>query len=263
MSEDEARHYRESGYLVRRAVFSPGEVAALREAVDAVAERVATNARRKGGGPEITIPDGHRLQFTSQSAVQWEWAAGSQEIRLIEPCDHLDPAIRELFDDARLVEPMRDAVGREAIAPFTSKLNLKRPREGSEFPWHQDFPYWFVRVGEDARDVVTAILFLDDADAGNGALRVLPGSHHAGPAPRDPDDPTKSLADPARLDVEREVVVDVRAGDVLFFGALLVHRSTANTSDRPRRALLPSFQPAGRVHWKDSPYHPEKIDELP
>jgi len=31
-----------------------------------------------------------------------------------------------------------------------------------------------VRVGEDAADVATAFLFLDDADAGNGALARLP-----------------------------------------------------------------------------------------
>ena len=252
MTKDEVRRYRELGYLVRRSVFSEEEVAALRSAVDAAAERVASRARRDESGPEIELADGHRLQLTSRSAVQWEWKPGSQAIRLIEPCDHLDPALAELFDDPRLIEPMRDAIGHEDIAPFTSKLNLKPAREGSEFPWHQDFPYWYVRVGDDAREVATAILFLDDADAGNGALRVLPRSHHDGPAPRDPDDPTKSLADPARIDASKEVVVEAHAGDVLLFGALLLHRSSANTSDRPRRALLPSYQPAGRVHWKDS-----------
>ena len=181
----------------------------------------------------------------------------------MEPCAHLHPRLAALFEDPRLVELARDALGREEVSPFTSKLNLKRAREGSEFPFHQDFPYWYVRVGEDAADVVTVMLFLDDADADNGALRVLPGSHHAGPAPRDPNDPTRSLADPARLDTSCERTLEVPAGAVVVFGSLLVHGSSPNTSPDDRRALLFSFQPAGRIPWHEAPFHPEWVEHLP
>ena len=37
---------------------------------------------------------------------------------------------------------MRDLVADEHISLFTDKLNLKRPREGSGFRYHQDSPYW-------------------------------------------------------------------------------------------------------------------------
>ena len=77
-------------------------------------------------------------------------------------------------------------------------------------------------------------------------MRVIPGSHRNGSAPRNPHDPTRFLADPSRLDVASEVVVEVPAGSVLWFGAFLVHRSSPNTSGQHRRALLPSWQPAGR-----------------
>jgi ectoine hydroxylase len=263
MTADERGAYARDGFVVRRGVFGPDELEALRGVVDAVAAGVAARATRPEGGPAIRLPDGHRIQFTRHAVVQWEWAEGSREIRLIEPCDHLHPDLRRLFGDARFVEPMRDAVGSEDVALFTSKLNLKRPREGSEFPYHQDFPYWYARVEDDARDVATAILFLDDADAENGALRVIPGSHDRGPAKRDPDDPTRSLADPRCLDPAAEVLVEAEAGSVLFFGSLLVHRSAPNRSERPRRAVLPSYQPAGRPHWRDTPYHPEWIERLP
>ena len=82
---------------------------------------------------------------------------------------------------------MKRELGTDALGPFTSKLNLKRAREGSEFPWHQDFPYWYVAAGHAAADVVTAIVFLDDATESNGAVRVIPGSHRNGPAPRNPE----------------------------------------------------------------------------
>lgn len=263
MTAEEQRRYREEGFLLRRSVFSADELRALRDAVEEVAARVAAHARRPGGGPEIRLGDGHRLQFSSRAGIQWEWAEGSQAIRLIEPADHLDARIAALFEDARMTEPMQDALDCAAVCAFTCKLNLKRPREGSEFPFHQDYPYWYVRVGEHAADVATAFLFLDDADAGNGALRVLPGSQQGGPAPRAPGDPSRSLADPTKLDTGREQIVEAPAGSLLFFGSLLVHRSAPNQSERERRALLLSFQPAGRVRWHEAPFTPERIEELP
>jgi len=251
------------GYHLEEGVIGADELERLRAVAESVAERVAKHAQREGAGPEGRLADGHRIQFSSMAGIQWEWADGSQAIRLIEPADHLDPSIDELFRDPRLTRPAQEALHTDDIGPFTSKLNLKRAREGSEFPWHQDFPYWYVAAGHDAADVVTAILFLDDSTEANGAVRVIPGSHRNGPALRDPKDPTRFLADPAHLDVASEVVVEVPAGTVLWFGAFLVHCSSPNTSGAHRRALLPSWQPAGRPRLHDLSYVPEKVEDLP
>ena len=138
---------------------------------------------------------------------------------------------------------------------------MKRPHDGSEFPYHQDYPYWYVRVEEAAGDIATAILFLDDTRISNGALRVLAGSQSRGPAPRLSAD--NSLADPARLDTRSEVIVEAPAGSLLMFGSLLVHRSSPNTSADQRRALLFSYQPAGRPDMQQAPYLPELLQRLP
>jgi ectoine hydroxylase len=262
-SADERSQWDRDGFVVRKSTFADDEIEALRNVVESVAADVAAHAHRDGAGPEAKLGDGHRIQFSSHAAIQWEWHEGSNEIRLVEPCDHLHPRLRALFDDPRIREPMRDAVGCEQLAPFTSKLNMKRAVEGSEFPYHQDYPYWYVAVGAHAADIATAVVFLDDATAGNGALRVIPGSHRLGPARRDPSDPTGFLADAASLDVEREAVLELPAGSVVLFGAFLVHRSSPNRSASHRRALLPSFQPAGRPRLQDVPYRPELVAELP
>lgn len=263
LSESERAAYARDGFVVREGVFSMAEVGELRDVAEESARRVRERAMRSGAGPEARMADGHRVQFSSRASIQWEWRDGSSEIRLIEPCQHLDPRLASLFDDPRLTEPMRDAIGREAIELFTSKLNLKRAGDGSPFPYHQDFPYWWVAVRENAADVRTAMLFLDDARASNGALRVLPGSHRRGPVPRDPLDPTRFLADPRQLDVSRERVLEVGAGSVVFFGPYLVHRSSPNESGSDRRAILPSYQPAGRPRLQGVPYRFETVEELP
>lgn len=263
LSDAERGAFARDGYLVRERAFAPAELDDLRAAIEAMVARVVAHARRPEAKGEVRLADGHRLQFSARSAIQWEWRAGSREVRLMEPFTHLDPCFAPLWSDARFVDPARDMLGVDAVAPFTCKLNLKRPREGSEFPWHQDYPYWYVRTPAHAHEIVTAVLFIDDAGAANGALRVLPGSHRAGPAPRDLREPTRFLADPRLIDARREVLVAAPAGSLLFFPALLLHRSSPNTSDQPRRAILLSFQPAGRPRQEELPWDIARLEELP
>ena len=250
------------GYLVREAVLDADECERLCAAVETVSAAVSEHATRPDAGPSATLADGHRIQLSARTAIQWEWSEGSRAIRLLEPCDHLHPELTTLFDDPRLTGPVVDELG-PTPAPFTSKLNFKRAAEGSEFPWHQDYPYWYTAIGAAAQDVITAIVFLDDATAANGALRVLPGSHRDGPVRRDPDDPTRFLTDPTALAVDTARTLEVPAGTVVWFGAFLVHCSSPNTSARHRRALLPSWQPAGRARLQTFPYDFTRVEELP
>ena len=68
---------------------------------------------------------------------------------------------------------------------------------------------------------------------------------------------------PAQIDETKSVQVDAPAGSVLYFPALLLHRSSPNTSERQRRALLLSYQPAGRERQETLPWRPELVHNLP
>ncbi len=146
ISDAERAAYVRDGYLVRQRAFDGGELAALRGAVEELIARVVARATRPEANPEVRLADGHRLQFTSQTILQWEWREGSPEVRLIEPFTHLDARFAPLWDDPRFIDPAGAMLGVDAVCPFTCRLNLKRPREGSPFPWHQDYPYWYVRT---------------------------------------------------------------------------------------------------------------------
>ena len=78
-----------------------------------------------------------------------------------------------------LIEPAKDAVGEEAVGPFTEKLNVKRAHRGGSYVLHQDFPYW-ERITPVAGQIMTAMISLDDANAENGCLQAAPGSHREG-----------------------------------------------------------------------------------
>jgi Phytanoyl-CoA dioxygenase (PhyH) len=74
---------------------------------------------------------------------------------------------------------MYQIVGHGDLELFTEKLNLKRAHHGGENPLHQDYPYW-IPVADNAAEVATTIIFLDDATIENGCLWVVPGSHKDG-----------------------------------------------------------------------------------
>ena len=73
MNDEERRHYARDGFLLREAVFAAAELQELRGVFEEVVARVKRRAARPDAGPEIQLADGHRLQLSSQAAIQWEW----------------------------------------------------------------------------------------------------------------------------------------------------------------------------------------------
>jgi hypothetical protein len=243
LSREEQRAWERDGFFLRTGVFGPAELEELRAAAERVAERAGRAAEEGGRGYEV---DGHRYHEVAGATIQFEHSPGSRTIRVIEPFHHLDARIDRLVDEPRLVEPMRDLVGCEEVALFTDKLNLKRPREGSRFRWHQDSPYW-AHVCRHLERLPNAMVALDDASEENGCLRVVAGSHTRGCLPGLAGEGVLGplFTDPRCFDASRQVPAVMPAGSVLFFSPHTVHGSEPNRSDAPRRALLFTYQPAG------------------
>jgi ectoine hydroxylase-related dioxygenase (phytanoyl-CoA dioxygenase family) len=103
--------------------------------------------------------------------------------------------------------------------------------------WHQDGAPWAERLAGAA--ALTLWLALDDTDADNGGLRVVPGSHDLDPQPLRPAG--SSLFGVAMdfdlVDVGRAVELTVDAGGLVALHPALVHGSGPNRSLRPRTAL--------------------------
>ncbi|MFF2023944.1 phytanoyl-CoA dioxygenase family protein [Streptomyces sp. NPDC058171] len=253
---------RTRGFALLPRLFDPAETTALGEAAEAVLARVTERALH--GRAEVTVwPDGHRLERVDGATLHWEPDTDAPVVRSLSPVTQLSAVLDALWTEPRLAAPVRRLLGHDRLGPFTSKLNFKRAGVGSAFPWHQDFPYWYCCAGPAARDVVTAMIYLDEVTVANGALSLVPGSHRAGPAPRDRAEPTGLLVDTARTGVNGAVTVEAPAGSVLVFPGLIVHRSAPNTSGTDRRSLLLCFQPAGRPPLAELPYRPERLAELP
>lgn len=84
------------------------------------------------------------------------------------------------------------------------------------------------------QDNFTIRIHLDDTDEGNGALKVLPGSH------------LKEICRPENIDWqhETEVSCNVLSGGIMIMRPLLMHASNRTTNNRKRRVVHIEFSRA-------------------
>jgi hypothetical protein len=250
---DAERHaWEEDGFFVRERAFAAQEVETLRKAAErCVVEADAATA----GQSDSYFIDGNRYHEACGATVQFEHYEGARTIRVIEPFHHFEACLDGLIDDPRLVEPMRGLIGQEEIALYTDKLNLKRPREGSRFRWHQDSPYW-AHFFDDLDRLPNVMVVLDDADERNGCFRVIRGSHRKGllPGLEGEGQLGPLFTDPRYFDESQQVLAIAPAGSLVFFSPHTVHGSEPNTSDDLRRAMVITYQPGGNRMFKVDGY---------
>jgi hypothetical protein len=252
LDQREQRSLEREGFVVRERVLGAGDLRELCAACEALVERLLLERRRTKWTAGAYL---FEMQRRLETMIKWE-QDDPEVVQGVEPFAHLSKELDQWAHDPRLLQPMKDVVGAEEIALFTEKLNLKRARKGGSIVLHQDYPYW-VDVADEASDVATSVIFLDDANRENGCLEVAPGSHREGVQPPRAVEGFGSLEmDPERFDLGRLIALEVPAGSVAMFGAFLVHRSLPNRSGEDRRALLYSYQPTGRPHSRARNFAP-------
>jgi len=113
----------------------------------------------------------------------------------------------------------------------TSKLNTKAPGGGAAAEWHQDWAFY----PHTNDDMLAFGLMLEDVDAANGPLQVIPGSHK-GPvlAHTNADGVFCGAVDPDDPDFhhDRAVTLTGKAGSMTVHHARTLHGSAPNVSDR-------------------------------
>ncbi|MFD0960929.1 phytanoyl-CoA dioxygenase family protein [Paenibacillus chungangensis] len=149
------------------------------------------------------------------------------------------PIFAAAADKEELAEVLQEIIGEEVVF-LSDKIVFKDAGTDFGSPWHQDYPYW---KGSHKYSVWIA---LDDADADNGCLRVVPGSHLYGDINHQ-GDASDGLGFGNRLreqDIDPDQIVDLKAskGDAIVFHDLLFHASYPNKSGKERWALISTYK---------------------
>lgn len=241
LTTSESSQYSNDGYFIRNKVFIKNELSFIREAVEDSVKK-AKELSEKGNTYWL---DGKRFVDIGKLTVQFESKDDSKIIKVIEPANLLNKSLDDLIRDKRLVEPIKGIIGADRVSLWTNKLNLKRPREGSGFGWHQDSPYW-IHDCSHVNLLPNVYVALDDSYQSNGCFRVIKGSHKNGCliGKNDGTQLGGFYTNPELFDLSNQVPMEVNEGSVIFFNPHIVHGSDSNVSDNPRRAFIITYQPA-------------------
>ena len=220
--------YRTAGYLLVPAVLEAAVLAELR----AVTDRIVAGAAGVGEHTEtLDLEASHRPD--------------APRVRRIKQPHRAHPFYHRLAAHPGIMAALTPLIGANIRLRAGGKINLKAAGYGAPVEWHQDWAFY----PHTNQDVLAVGILLDDMDADNGPLRVLPGSHTGPVYDHHSHGAFCGAIDVARegLDVSGAREVHARAGDISIHHARLVHGSALNTSGRPRRVLF--FEYAAADAW--------------
>ena len=158
-----------------------------------------------------------------------------------------NPALLELCRHPKIIAAVKAVLG-ENLALIMSHLIVKPAREGKKVSWHQDRPTWESVKGT---DIVTVWLAIDDADSGNGCMKVIPNSQEGFPEMEivyyKGDDVFNLKVDVSPELEKLAVPVELAAGDLSIHDSYILHGSDANLSDRRRAGYTMRYANAQTV----------------
>ena len=227
IADAQVEAYREKGFVVVEDIYSPGEVARMREVLDAIVDA----ARGVQTHDEVyDLEPSHTPERPRVRRIKRPW--------------NVHPLFREMVEHPRLIAVLNRLIG-PALRLHGGKINLKSARYGSPVEWHQDWAFY-----PHTNDGVLAVgVMLDDMTPDNGPLLIVPGSHRGPTWDHHHDGRFSGAIDPRACDLDFSAAEPAtgRAGACSFHHVRAVHGSAQNTSGRDRRLLL--YEVAAADAW--------------
>lgn len=224
LTEERVDAFRRDGYLVHGALLEADEVTSLRAEYDRLFDEARGDAR-------------YRNLAADEGAAQRVDEGAREEMLQIMQCCERSLAFRRLLYDSRILDVVEDLIGPN-IQLFHDQALFKPAQHGGPIHWHQDNGYWQCLPAT----LVSCWLTLDDVDADNGAMHVIPGSHLAAHG----HERAEVLLDASGAVGDADpVVVDLPAGGAMFHHCQTLHHTPPNRTDRPRRAFAIHYMSPG------------------
>ena len=221
LSTDEIVSYHVQGFLTLDRLLSAGEVADMKVIYD---DLFASDAGKASG-------DHFDLGGADEEGAE-------PKLPQILDVSRYAPEIRE-FDFYRAAGDLaRELLGKDSTIRGEHAIN-KPPRDGIETPWHQDEAYWDPAL---LYESLSIWIPLQDVTTANGCMHFLPGAHRLGVLEHqsiggDTRVHGLEVCEPG-LDLTGAVACPLPAGGATIHGNRMLHYTSPNVSDGPRRALI-------------------------
>lgn len=150
-------------------------------------------------------------------------------------------AFKALITNSKVVAMAAQLSGAKELRVWHDQIQYKPKEFGGQLHWHQDSPLWPTLQPKDEQ--ITAWIALDDAEADNGCMYMVPGSHRWGNKQRLIDELPDGTLLPESIEGQPAyfVMCPVKKGHIHFHHSLTWHGSGTNHSSRPRRAIAIHF----------------------
>lgn len=237
LSAAQVERYRHDGFLVVRHVIATHEVFALREACDRLEDAARHYEHDEFVG--ATFFALHRPANPFARDID-QLAPVKGLLRRVTYPYAANPVLDAFRTHPRLLGLMRSLLGDELVQ-VVNQVNFNPPVSGAGWGWHQDYRFRKPGLVAPVTDFVQTLLALDPCSVYTGGLRIVPRSHELGPLALDTDNENAER----HFDASTAVTPDMAPGDIILFNPYMIHGSTANLSNGPRRVYINGFARAG------------------
>ena len=233
--------FHQQGFLVVEEVLNAEEVALLQADFDAWVEESRQHSEVWGetldGRPRFDLENDH--------------AAHHPSLRRVSSPTEISAAFRHAALDSKMAAIAGQLIGGSGTRFHHSKINSKLPHTATQVKWHQDF--LFTPHSND--DIITALLMVSEVTPENGPLNVVPGSHQG---------PLWSHWQNARFTGSVDPQVEAAhcqqpqacfgpSGSVCFMHTRLLHASSPNETDLPRRLFISVYAAEDALPYGENP----------
>ena len=224
LSLEQIESYRQNGFLCGIRILESGQVAEVARRLELIRKGLSTHMDRLYEVEADYLERPNEVVFHFLGA----WL--------------VDAWFHDIIFSPQVTVPIGQLLGTRIVRFWHDQVFYKPPRHRGVVPWHQDYSYW---TRATPANHVTINILLDDATLENGCLHYIPESHRWGLLPK--------VSFGGRLDAVKEDLPERlrqafnpvpalgRAGEASFHHSHTVHGSYANSSDRPRRAVVLNY----------------------
>ena len=223
LSAGQMNEFFERGYIVIKKMFIASEIEKMAAAADSL-----YNAS-KDLNLQTQVHKGSQFVFENNALHRVVWA-GAHENDLLQ-----------FGADQRLLYPVSQLLGSLEMDQLINQVHFKMPGDDIEFEWHQDSQHRGYGT-EDWKDLnnkgsyVQTLIAIDEVTKDKGPVKFIPETNKWGHIALD-----KIANKDAALPIHRSEIVLMQPGDVAMFSPYVVHASTKNITNTPRRVLINGY----------------------
>ena len=229
LNKAEVEQFHKDGFVIRKQFFSKEEIDKLYRI--AIGDQVI-----RENALDLNDQTGKKTKLTL-----W-FQPGDDIYSLMIRSERMVNSVKELLDSD------------SPVCHFHTKLMQKEPKVGGAWEWHQDYGYWYKNQFLFPDQLVSVMIALTEANKANGCLQVIKGSHKMGRVNHgfsgEQVGADMTMVNHA-LETMEHVYVELEPGDALFFHSNILHRSEANTSDKPRWSIISCYNSLSNPAYND------------